>query len=117
MAWDSSERARELPPDWSRRRLRVLRRAEWTCEATRSDTGRRCWSPATDVDHIIRGRDHHLENLQALCGWHHLLKTAVEAATGRVIARRSRYPHLRHRQPPGARSPVDGVASHEGETP
>lgn len=83
MAWgngDRTGRAARLPRDWVRLRVMVLERAGYRCEWTRADTGARCAEPATDVDHVARGDDHRLSNLQALCGWHHARKSAREGA-------------------------------------
>lgn len=78
MAWSQTgTRKDRLPADWARRRKTVLARCGHRCQAT--DDGVRCTAPATDVDHVIRGDDHSLENLQGLCDWHHKRKTAAEA--------------------------------------
>lgn len=82
MSWDTSDRRDRLPHDWAVRRLRVLRRDSYRCQARLSD-GRLCLAPASDVDHIVRGDDHRPENLQSLCRWHHSQKTAAEAAEAR----------------------------------
>lgn len=55
----------------------MLERCGFRCEWT--DGGARCWSKATDVDHIEAGDDSSLDNLQGLCGPHHLTKTGREA--------------------------------------
>jgi 5-methylcytosine-specific restriction protein A len=47
----------------------------------RDDT--RCAEPGTDVDHVQRGQDHSLSNLQSLCVYHHRKKTAQEASAAR----------------------------------
>lgn len=94
MAWSRdpvSPRAARLPADWYQRRMKVLARDAHRCVAQDSQ-GYRCAERATDVDHIVRGDDHDLGNLQALCGWHHRQKTAVEAAEARrAKPRRSRF--------------------------
>lgn len=82
MTWEGSDRRARLPHDWALRRVRVLRRAAYRCEA-RFSTGERCGSPANQVDHIVRGDDHEPENLQALCVYCHGKKTAAEAAEAR----------------------------------
>ncbi|MFI7069563.1 HNH endonuclease signature motif containing protein [Micromonospora sediminicola] len=82
VTWDGSDRRARLPHDWALRRVRVLRRAGYKCEA-RFSTGERCGAPANQVDHIVRGDDHSPENLQALCVYCHGQKTAGEAAQAR----------------------------------
>lgn len=80
--WSGSTRKQRLPRDWEERRAAVSARAGGRCEATmRDDT--RCVEPGTDCDHVRRGDDHALTNLQWLCGWHHDKKTAREAAEAR----------------------------------
>jgi 5-methylcytosine-specific restriction endonuclease McrA len=73
---------KRLPPDWARRRIRVLRRDAYICQ--------RCGAPATHVDHIIAGDNHELWNLQALCEPCHNRKTSQEGN-----AARNRYPTKR----------------------
>lgn len=93
MAWQGSDRAARLPPNWRTLRLRVLRRDGWRCVARMSD-GTRCPEPATEVDHKTPGDDHSPSNLQALCGWHHARKSAREgaAASRAKLAPRNREP-------------------------
>lgn len=85
MTWDSGRSARSvrLPDDWPIRRLRVLRRDGYACMAILEESGARCAAPARDVDHVVRGDDHSLENLQALCAWHHARKSAREGVEAR----------------------------------
>lgn len=75
--WPSNRKA-ELPADWQVRRLRVLRRDSYRCQAL-VGAGVLCGSPANQVDHIERGTDHELSNLQALCRSCHARKTTAEA--------------------------------------
>lgn len=94
-----SDRAMRLPPDWQARRLRVLRRDRYSCQA-RMSTGYLCLERANQVDHIVPGDDHDLTNLQALCRWHHARKTSAEGAAART------YIEPRRRKPeahPGVR--------------
>lgn len=88
MPWDGSTRSARLPPDWDKRRARVLRNSP-TCQ--------RCETrPPVEVDHVTPGDDHSLANLQALCTSCHRAKTAAEgvAARGpRPTRRRSTEPH------------------------
>jgi 5-methylcytosine-specific restriction protein A len=97
MAWDSSDRRSRLPGDWARRRLRVLRRDHYQCQA-RDAAGLRCLEPAREVDHIIAGDNHDLSNLQAICSVCHKRKTQREAQAARSAKGRRR-PPSRH---PGA---------------
>lgn len=80
MAWEGSTRRERLPREWRRIRATVLDRAGYRCEWTRTDTDTRCIELASDVDHIVRGDDHSLENLQALCRYHHARKSSREGA-------------------------------------
>lgn len=97
MAWSSSNRKQDLPPDWEERRSRVLRRDNWSCQI-RSEG---CVSHATDVDHIRRGSDHSDSNLRAACSRCHDRKSSAEGHARRreLKALRSR-PVERH---PGRR--------------
>lgn len=77
MPWDNSTRAARLPPDWRRRRARVLRRDNFTCQhpgCTHHDPS----GTTLEVDHMQRGDDHSLPNLQTLCVDHHKVKTIQE---------------------------------------
>jgi 5-methylcytosine-specific restriction enzyme A len=84
MPWDSgrSARSERLPDDWAVRRIRVLRRDGYRCQARLEDGGI-CAHPASDVDHVQRGDNHDLANLQALCKWHHARKSSAEGAAAR----------------------------------
>jgi 5-methylcytosine-specific restriction endonuclease McrA len=86
MAWEGSDRRARLPGDWALRRIRVLRRDAYRCQA-KGATGRPCGAPANEVDHIVRGDNHAYENLQAICRECHKKKTQAEAQA----ARQSRY--------------------------
>jgi 5-methylcytosine-specific restriction endonuclease McrA len=80
MAWSTSQRRDELPADWQLRRIRVLRRDGYRCQAQDS-LGARCYRPANQVDHIkphSAGGTDDLDNLQALCRWHHAQKSSAE---------------------------------------
>lgn len=78
VAWESSDRAQRLPSDWSVRREFVRARAGGRCEGVLRD-GSRCEAVGVECDHIERGDDHQVENLQWLCSWHHKRKTGIEA--------------------------------------
>lgn len=109
MAWPPTDRRARLPPNWERLRARVIRRAGGQCEA--STNGRRCPTPGTDVDHITRGDDHDLDNLQLLCRDHHNVKTSAEAQQARreqrQTSQRPQEQHPARRRPParGSRPP------------
>jgi 5-methylcytosine-specific restriction protein A len=93
--WAGSDRRERLPADWTARRVRVLRRDGYRCQA-RDSLGHRCGMPANQVDHIDPGDDHSLENLQALCRWHHARKSSAEgnaAHRRRPSTRRPPEPH------------------------
>ncbi|WP_373321630.1 HNH endonuclease [Micromonospora okii] len=98
MTWEGSDRRARLPHDWALRRVRVLRRDGYRCRAVFS-TGARCGAPAGEVDHVKRGDDHDLANLQALCTYCHARKTAGEAAQARRPRPARARPSERH---PGA---------------
>ena len=94
MAWNTDRKAR-LPRNWPQLRIRVLRRDRYACQ-WRGEDGRRCLEPANQVDHIERGDNHALSNLQALCAWHHARKSSregVEARGPRPTTRREPEPH------------------------
>lgn len=82
MGWETSNRKERLPADWSTRRVRVLRRDGYKCQA-RDSLGVKCGDPANQVDHVQHGDDHSLDNLQALCRWHHARKSSAEGLTAR----------------------------------
>jgi 5-methylcytosine-specific restriction endonuclease McrA len=87
-----SARAARLPDDWTVRRVRVLRRDGYRCQA-RDSLGVKCGEPANQVDHIKPGDDHSYDNLRALCRWHHARKSSAEgAAARRPRATRARQP-------------------------
>lgn len=74
-----SRRHAPLPPGWYRTRLRILKRDGYQCTHIREDsTGGRCPEKATDVDHIDPNGGEGDENLRALCGYHHRIKSSGE---------------------------------------
>lgn len=75
--WLGSDRKERLPPDWPKIRKRILKRDGHRCRWTIA--GHRCEARATDVDHIVPGDDHSDDNLQSLCGPHHLRKTGRDS--------------------------------------
>lgn len=94
MAWDTSNRKAELPYDWAARRIRVLRRDGYKCQALDSQ-GIMCGHAANQVDHKERGNNHDEDNLQSLCRWHHARKSSQEGAE----ARRPRAKQAREQEP------------------
>ena len=74
-AWEGSTRRERLPPDWDRRRRRVLLRDGHRCYL--------CGEVASEVDHVEHGDDHSLENLKAICSPCHLKKSAREGRAAR----------------------------------
>ncbi|MFG3715790.1 HNH endonuclease [Micromonospora sp. NPDC047730] len=82
MTWEGSDRRARLPHDWALRRVRVLRRDGYRCRQVFT-TGERCGAPGSEVDHVERGDNHDLANLQTLCSYCHARKTAGEAAQAR----------------------------------
>ena len=85
MSWNGSDRRQRLPGNWNMIRSSVLRRDGYRCQA--GEPGDRCERRATDVDHITRGDDHDLSNLQALCKYHHGKKSAQEGSQAALAAR------------------------------
>lgn len=83
MAWEGSDRSSRLPKDWRQRRAAVLERDGHRCTVQMRD-GTRCRDRATEVDHLVAGDDHRLENLRAICTWHHLRKSSGEGNAGRT---------------------------------
>jgi 5-methylcytosine-specific restriction protein A len=92
MPWTTSNRRAELPRDWARRRVRILTRDGYRCQALDS-LGAKCGEYANQVDHIERGSNHAERNLQALCQWHHARKSSAEGhAAQRPKLKRAREP-------------------------
>lgn len=100
MAWSTSRRKQQLPADWPHRTRAVLARDKYRCQHIRYDTGRKCGAYANQCDHKNQARswDHSLENLQALCEYHHGVKSSSEggraASARRKAARKRRHPGL-----------------------
>lgn len=74
-AWAGSNRRRQLPPDWERRRRAVLAR-DPICKVCDN-------ALSTEVDHVDDPHDHRHEKLQGICGPCHTDKTQCEAAHAR----------------------------------
>lgn len=77
-AWAGSTRRATLPPDWERRRQRILRR-DVTCRLSLPV----CTILATEVDHIDDPDDHEPPNLRGVCPPCHAQHTKTQAAEGR----------------------------------
>ncbi|MGW1740019.1 HNH endonuclease [Nocardia sp. NPDC001965] len=93
MGWTSSNRRSRLPADWASRRSQVLRRDDYVCQLRWN----RCLGTATEADHIRRGDNHSIENLQAACQRCHARKSSAEgnARQAEIRSRRKR-PTERH---------------------
>lgn len=74
---NGSWRTTKLPDDWNTLRAAVLIRDNHMCQNPRHG-GKKCPNKATEVDHIKRGDDHSLSNLQAICRICHGRKTQAE---------------------------------------
>jgi len=91
MAWEGSTRKERLPDNWPQLRAIVLQRCGGRCEILMR-SGKRCHDKATDVDHIIHGDDHSLDNLQGICRWHHNRKSSAEGNAARTYTTSARPP-------------------------
>lgn len=80
--WDSSNRRSRLPANWQALRLQVLKRDGCRCTWVETLEGRQkatCGvTEGLEVDHIVPGDNHALENLRTLCHEHHARKTSAE---------------------------------------
>jgi 5-methylcytosine-specific restriction enzyme A len=114
--WKGSNRRALLPTNWTTEIVpRILTRDHHRCQWLRYDTGRRCLRTARDVDHVIphsQGGTDHDSNLQALCQYHHRLKTGREGGTASGVSRRAKrdatkpvHPGL-HPEPPSQDPPA-----------
>ena len=96
MGWETSNRKERLPADWQARRLRILRRDRYACQA-RNASGVKCNAPAREVDHVIAGDDHSPSNLRAICTPCHARKSSREGHEAwmakRIPVRRPPEPH------------------------
>ena len=95
--WEGSDRRRRLPKNWPHIRRAVLARDGGVCQGHGLSTDGACKRMANQVDHIVRGDDHSMANLQALCQSCHTVKSSREG--GQSYTPRTR-PTRRH---PGLR--------------
>ncbi len=100
--WKGSNRRNMLPRNWyTEIRPRILARDRGRCQWIRNDTEELCGAPANQVDHRNQERnwDHSDSNLQALCEYHHAIKSSSEgglaAAARRKTAARRNHPGVR----------------------
>lgn len=95
MAWDTSNRSKRLPSDWSKLRRTAQHRAGGICEWVTN--GNRCTTTGSECDHTTPGDNHALSNLQWLCTPHHAEKTRQENAARNTanaeLRRRPTEPH------------------------
>lgn len=89
MSWAKSTRKQRLPPNWSSTiQPAILARDGNRCYV--------CGGYATEVDHVVRGDNHHPSNLAAICTADHRRKTAREGVQARSTTRPAeRHPGLR----------------------
>jgi 5-methylcytosine-specific restriction protein A len=91
-AWDGSTRRERLPDNWTTEIVPAVF-AEYgdTCHVCQE-------SGADEVDHVIRGDDHSLQNLRPIHGWRtpqgcHKKKSSQEGAAARPRLARPAEPH------------------------
>ena len=93
--WEGSDRRARLPANWATEIVPVVLDGR-PCQI-RWDEG--CEVVATEVDHIQRGDDHRLSNLQPACTWCHARKSSAEGHAARryysAKRRPERHPGLR----------------------
>lgn len=92
-AWHGSTRNARLPKNWGQICGLVKRNAAGRCQCPGCPrcTNQPCTTPGCDVDHINRGDNHRLANLQLLCGPCHAWKSSHEGGTSRPT-KRAGYP-------------------------
>lgn len=111
MAW-SNEPVR-YSRAFHRNRGHVRNRAQGRCEVYEGEN--RCRNPISAVDHILNrasGGTDDLVNLQAICKYHHDLKTQIEALEGKAKKSTKRPP----REHPG-RAAARQMRNSDGGTP
>jgi 5-methylcytosine-specific restriction protein A len=93
-AWAGSTRRQRLPSDWPARVRATEARVGGQCEATTHAPG--CDGAGAQCDHIVRGDDHELANLQWLSDSCHAAKTQLEAQAARGVGPTRQRPPRRH---------------------
>jgi 5-methylcytosine-specific restriction endonuclease McrA len=96
MAWESSDRASRLPPDWKQRVAKVWERDKGRCTWKLPKSGQRCPRKGAEVDHIRNDDNHELRNLRLLCKHHHDQKTQREAWFGKQRRKPKKRPEEPH---------------------
>lgn len=86
--WEGSTRKERLPRDWPDIRRKVLARDRARCQHRKHEDGPICGKIGNQVDHIKRGDDHSMSNLQVLCAEHHATKSAREGGQSYTPLRR-----------------------------
>lgn len=76
MAWETSTRKDRLPSNWLQLRKKVFETKGRICYIV--EDGYPCTAEATEVDHVVAGDDHSLENLEPICNPHHRRKSSSE---------------------------------------
>ena len=99
MAFEGSNRRARLPTDWPTRRARVLARDGNACQVITAFNVK-CLRLASEVDHITPGDDHTLDNLQAICSYHHGVKTGAEGGHAAYRSRRVKSEQASHYKRP-----------------
>lgn len=89
--WASSNRRADLPPDWSRRRDRVIAR-DPVCTIRTHCHG----DLSTEADHIGASTDHRLEMLRGACTPCHKARTNAQAQQARGAGPLRRRPPEAH---------------------
>lgn len=76
MGWEHSSRRSRLPGNWKSIREKVFRLKGRKCYVVYA--GEPCHREATDIDHVVAGDNHDIDNLQPICRFHHALKSSRE---------------------------------------
>jgi hypothetical protein len=79
VSWENSDRRARLPKDWPKRVAQTKARARGLCQAKTHEP--ECDGVGRECDHIQRGDNHDLSNLQWLSTPCHKAKTNAEKPT------------------------------------
>lgn len=93
MAWNTSQRRTQLPPNWEDLRRQAKTRAHGICE--HHTNGQRCTNPGTELHHTGDNTDHRLETLEWICRDCHKAETQQQARA----AQTAKYTTARKRPP------------------